>query len=1015
MDATLHDHMMKSVKEIVVAWIAGRQIDFGSVSVELIGIVNSSIRLRVDDKIIQIVVPSTFQLHGCASSSTLLKGEVFLVTCVDCTSDELFGNTLQMLNERLERVTIEPDSLSNVLDCLLLALQKYQKAQAYMKEGSPSIQFERVNNLTEERVAQSHDVPDSNDDCSSTRVDDWDIEDDFCEFPAREDVESVAQIQDINAGFLYAMAEEAKLQCDLVREMVKTQKTFQNTSEQIISLQWCDVITDPKALTVYLLIHVGGIVHDDNLASAIGVSVNSPLKILLQFDKNIWMQKKKGLLRPLRGECKVTQDPQASLNDHNEESVEIGHTRGYGSRVLLPNLVHVYFRFLANDITSLEWASENKKLYEELHYFTSMENTFLGLLCFLSARIQTLQDWCPVCWSSLPYTICKLRTCDKELCLFTFEELGVGAPVLQEVQASPEIIDFEVSLAIAAARSCRDVFEPFPSFLLEKEEIRDRSASLHPNKNMDILHAVLSTIPPIETMQKCLNEVSLRVTLNNLWEKELDMEKHVNSREQPYSWLKLQSLPYSVLQYVLSTSRLKLHPLDASQRLPFFVSHYQFAVLHDTPEKEAYFKSQLQQKKGSIFAFHGSSADNWYSILRNGLRCLSNTHLMGSGATYGPGIYFSSQLQLSLRYSNQGSGWNHCILKNGFSVLAICEIINDSFRSQKEASSFSLSTHSGIVVVPPESEMDVAIRYIIVLRSIEENRGQVSIDRTVMSFDHVSVDRTVTSENIDLMKHYMALKLSYAEQQERQQKEHSIERFKSMCKFSEQLQEDDHGAVIAKKKRGYAVVEDSSQNSCLSTRSKKPVAACRAFSTSSLQAIAREYKYIVKQINEARESKPDIQDRDLLILTGVEVILPDETDICRWHVKLDQFLFKSFPIFKDLVSCAQHWGLPEVSIKLECIFSETYPFSPPFIRVVSPRFSLHTGHVTIGGSICMELLTRSGWSPANTFESVIVQVINAIIEGGGRLDKQAVLARSEYSEREAREAFNRVARDHGWS
>ncbi|KAH7425416.1 hypothetical protein KP509_11G052900 [Ceratopteris richardii] len=815
MDATLHDHMMKSVKEIVVAWIAGRQIDFGSVSVELIGIVNSSIRLRVDDKIIQIVVPSTFQLHGCASSSTLLKGEVFLVTCVDCTSDELFGNTLQMLNERLERVTIEPDSLSNVLDCLLLALQKYQKAQAYMKEGSPSIQFERVNNLTEERVAQSHDVPDSNDDCSSTRVDDWDIEDDFCEFPAREDVESVAQIQDINAGFLYAMAEEAKLQCDLVREMVKTQKTFQNTSEQIISLQWCDVITDPKALTVYLLIHVGGIVHDDNLASAIGVSVNSPLKILLQFDKNIWMQKKKGLLRPLRGECKVTQDPQASLNDHNEESVEIGHTRGYGSRVLLPNLVHVYFRFLANDITSLEWASENKKLYEELHYFTSMENTFLGLLCFLSARIQTLQDWCPVCWSSLPYTICKLRTCDKEL---------------------------------------------------------------------------------------------------------------------------------------------------------------------------------------------------W-----NGLRCLSNTHLMGSGATYGPGIYFSSQLQLSLRYSNQGSGWNHCILKNGFSVLAICEIINDSFRSQKEASSFSLSTHSGIVVVPPESEMDVAIRYIIVLRSIEENRGQVSIDRTVMSFDHVSVDRTVTSENIDLMKHYMALKLSYAEQQERQQKEHSIERFKSMCKFSEQLQEDDHGAVIAKKKRGYAVVEDSSQNSCLSTRSKKPVAACRAFSTSSLQAIAREYKYIVKQINEARESKPDIQDRDLLILTGVEVILPDETDICRWHVKLDQFLFKSFPIFKDLVSCAQHWGLPEVSIKLECIFSETYPFSPPFIRVVSPRFSLHTGHVTIGGSICMELLTRSGWSPANTFESVIVQVINAIIEGGGRLDKQAVLARSEYSEREAREAFNRVARDHGWS
>ena len=28
----------------------------------------------------------------------------------------------------------------------------------------------------------------------------------------------------------------------------------------------------------------------------------------------------------------------------------------------------------------------------------------------------------------------------------------------------------------------------------------------------------------------------------------------------------------------------------------------------------------------------------------------------------------------------------------------------------------------------------------------------------------------------------------------------------------------------------------------------------------------------------------------------------------------------------------------------------------------------YTGHVTIGGSICMQMLARSGWSPSNDIE-----------------------------------------------
>lgn len=64
------------------------------------------------------------------------------------------------------------------------------------------------------------------------------------------------------------------------------------------------------------------------------------------------------------------------------------------------------------------------------------------------------------------------------------------------------------------------------------------------------------------------------------------------------------------------------------------------------------------------------------------------------------------------------------------------------------------------------------------------------------------------------------------------------------------------------------------------------------------------------------------------------------------------------------------------SILMEIRFGDSYPFSPPFFRVVHPRFLpfIHGGggHVTGGGSICMGahfpelvLLTVPADSPAN--------------------------------------------------
>lgn len=51
-------------------------------------------------------------------------------------------------------------------------------------------------------------------------------------------------------------------------------------------------------------------------------------------------------------------------------------------------------------------------------------------------------------------------------------------------------------------------------------------------------------------------------------------------------------------------------------------------------------------------------------------------------------------------------------------------------------------------------------------------------------------------------------------------------------------------------------------------------------------------------------------------------------------------------------------------IRLLMTFKDDYPFSPPFVRILYPRFKRSTGYI-IDGAFCMELLTNQarGASP----------------------------------------------------
>jgi len=142
------------------------------------------------------------------------------------------------------------------------------------------------------------------------------------------------------------------------------------------------------------------------------------------------------------------------------------------------------------------------------------------------------------------------------------------------------------------------------------------------------------------------------------------------------------------------------------------------------------------------------------------------------------------------------------------------------------------------------------------------------------------------------------------------------------------------------------------------------------------------------------------------------------SNVYQWIVELHSFE-ETLPLAKDMKTAGV------TSIVFEIRFGKDFPHSPPFVRVIRPRFLPFTsgggGHVTGGGAMCMELLTNTGWSAVSSIESVLLQVRLAIMNlepKPARLmyqGKQMDGGKSQdYSTSEAVAAYIRACQSHGW-
>lgn len=140
---------------------------------------------------------------------------------------------------------------------------------------------------------------------------------------------------------------------------------------------------------------------------------------------------------------------------------------------------------------------------------------------------------------------------------------------------------------------------------------------------------------------------------------------------------------------------------------------------------------------------------------------------------------------------------------------------------------------------------------------------------------------------------------------------------------------------------------------------------------------------------------------------------PSGRDLSLWTIEMFDFE-KGTALAKDMEQVSKRTG--KAAVELTMKFPAEYPWKPPFIRVVRPRFAFRTGRVTVGGSICTQLLTDDGWKPIYDIESIIETIRQQITdpESGAKIDHSNT---SDYTESEAREAFQRVAayhKEHGW-
>ena len=523
-----------------------------------------------------------------------------------------------------------------------------------------------------------------------------------------------------------------------------------------------------------------------------------------------------------------------------------------------------------------------------------------------------------------------------------------------------------------------------------------------------------------------------------------DMREYLQSKRKQgtlVSWTeKITPAALSVLRWIIASNRSCIiqpqnlsgnHVTDEEQ--VFGMDGYiQFRFASGAPDKESRFiqcmretKQRLNLKFPTIFAWHGSPLVNWHGIVREGL----NYDRISHGRAFGNGVYHSLHAGTSLGYSQMYTGyhssptpyWPSSKLQ-ATAAIALNEIINSP-------SEFISKTPHLVV----DKTDWIQNRYLFVkcnkagwsssnaskpTQILEQDPSMIPVGPTnnqvVLPITAISKSRRPWSKSIKLgqdgnkrsrvsvdsgMSEELEMDLVLSERSDDEDL-----KLLAIDLMGEDSDPTGRGKSLAKKSSKKKVTDPMTPFTPGNLdRKTLPILAPPSYATSqATKALQREIKTLLK----AQEIIPQ---EELGWYLDAEAIENPYQLIVEMH-SFDQKL----PLARDMMSFKIN------SIVFELRFGQSFPFSPPFIRVIRPRFlplmAGGGGHVTQGGAICMELLTNSGWNPSSSLEAILLQVRMAITSTDphpAKLDRHGAL--NDYNVGEAVEAYKRACMTHGVS
>lgn len=155
----------------------------------------------------------------------------------------------------------------------------------------------------------------------------------------------------------------------------------------------------------------------------------------------------------------------------------------------------------------------------------------------------------------------------------------------------------------------------------------------------------------------------------------------------------------------IATIQIMLYIFNVKFAMSYYGSTYSDAIEEYEYRYDAITELYRNKKyRERWYLFHGSHPSNWHSILRNGIKNMSHSSLMTTGAVYGPGIYSSDMLSVAYTY-----GANH---ECRGSYIAVIEL-REPYDGYKKA--------KGIYVLP--DSVAFVPRYLLKLSSLGVDIG----------------------------------------------------------------------------------------------------------------------------------------------------------------------------------------------------------------------------------------------------------------------------------------------------